>query len=107
MVCYVTPKAHLGLPNCDDVKTGVITYKIAAHAADMAKGHPQALRGRPHQGIDFLVEKVGHERASATGEVRRSSNGNYSPLYQAGYLLWPELLLRRDYVANGRFAQER
>lgn len=40
MLCYVTPKEHLGLPNKDDVKTGVITYKIAAHAADMAKGHP-------------------------------------------------------------------
>jgi len=42
MLCYVTPKEHLGLPNKDDVKTGVITYKIAAHAADLAKGHPGA-----------------------------------------------------------------
>ncbi len=42
MLCYVTPKEHLGLPNKDDVKTGVITYKIAAHAADLAKGHPAA-----------------------------------------------------------------
>ncbi|MEU6647166.1 phosphomethylpyrimidine synthase ThiC [Saccharomonospora sp. NPDC046836] len=42
MLCYVTPKEHLGLPNRDDVKTGVITYKIAAHAADLAKGHPYA-----------------------------------------------------------------
>ncbi|HEY0680936.1 MAG TPA: phosphomethylpyrimidine synthase ThiC [Steroidobacter sp.] len=42
MLCYVTPKEHLGLPNRDDVKTGVITYKIAAHAADLAKGHPGA-----------------------------------------------------------------
>jgi phosphomethylpyrimidine synthase len=40
MLCYVTPKEHLGLPNRDDVKVGVITYKIAAHAADLAKGHP-------------------------------------------------------------------
>jgi phosphomethylpyrimidine synthase len=44
MLCYVTPKEHLGLPNRDDVKTGVITYKIAAHAADLAKGHPAAQR---------------------------------------------------------------
>ncbi|RTL64748.1 MAG: phosphomethylpyrimidine synthase ThiC [Pseudonocardiaceae bacterium] len=44
MLCYVTPKEHLGLPNRDDVKTGVITYKIAAHAADLAKGHPHAQR---------------------------------------------------------------
>ncbi|MFQ8432674.1 phosphomethylpyrimidine synthase ThiC [Amaricoccus sp. W119] len=42
MLCYVTPKEHLGLPDRDDVKTGVITYKIAAHAADLAKGHPAA-----------------------------------------------------------------
>ncbi|MGZ8178365.1 phosphomethylpyrimidine synthase ThiC [Williamsia sp. SKLECPSW1] len=42
MLCYVTPKEHLGLPNRDDVKVGVITYKIAAHAADLAKGHPRA-----------------------------------------------------------------
>lgn len=42
MLCYVTPKEHLGLPNKKDVKDGVITYKIAAHAADLAKGHPSA-----------------------------------------------------------------
>jgi len=42
MLCYVTPKEHLGLPDRDDVKTGVVTYKIAAHAADLAKGHPMA-----------------------------------------------------------------
>ncbi|MFC3674761.1 phosphomethylpyrimidine synthase ThiC [Ferrovibrio xuzhouensis] len=44
MLCYVTPKEHLGLPNRKDVKTGVITYRIAAHAADLAKGHPGAQR---------------------------------------------------------------
>ncbi|REC94239.1 phosphomethylpyrimidine synthase ThiC [Kushneria indalinina] len=44
MLCYVTPKEHLGLPNRDDVKTGIITYKIAAHAADLAKGHPASQR---------------------------------------------------------------
>jgi len=43
MLCYVTPKEHLGLPDRDDVKTGVITYRIAAHAADLAKGHPAAI----------------------------------------------------------------
>ncbi len=42
MLCYVTPKEHLGLPNRDDVKVGVVTYKIAAHAGDLAKGHPRA-----------------------------------------------------------------
>ncbi|MDE5916222.1 MAG: phosphomethylpyrimidine synthase ThiC, partial [Duncaniella sp.] len=42
MICYVTPKEHLALPNLEDVRNGVITYKIAAHAADIAKGHPGA-----------------------------------------------------------------
>ncbi|WP_209123222.1 phosphomethylpyrimidine synthase ThiC [Alkalihalobacillus sp. BA299] len=42
MLCYVTPKEHLGLPNKDDVREGVVTYKLAAHAADLAKGHPNA-----------------------------------------------------------------
>jgi phosphomethylpyrimidine synthase len=42
MLCYVTPKEHLGLPDKNDVKEGMITYKIAAHAADLAKGHPGA-----------------------------------------------------------------
>lgn len=44
MLCYVTPKEHLGLPDKNDVKTGIITYRIAAHAADLAKGHPGAQR---------------------------------------------------------------
>jgi phosphomethylpyrimidine synthase len=43
MLCYVTPKEHLGLPNREDVKTGVVTFKLAAHAADIAKGHPGAI----------------------------------------------------------------
>ena len=42
MLCYVTQKEHLGLPNREDVRDGVVTYKIAAHAADLAKGHPAA-----------------------------------------------------------------
>ena len=42
MLCYVTPKEHLGLPNKEDVREGVVAYKIAAHAADLAKGHPAA-----------------------------------------------------------------
>ena len=46
MLCYVTPKEHLGLPDRDDVKVGVVTYKLAAHAADLAKGHPAARAAR-------------------------------------------------------------
>jgi phosphomethylpyrimidine synthase len=55
MLCYVTPKEHLGLPNRDDVKAGVIAYKIAAHAADLAKGHPGA------QGWDNALSKARFE----------------------------------------------
>jgi phosphomethylpyrimidine synthase len=55
MLCYVTPKEHLGLPNRDDVKAGVIAYKIAAHAADLAKGHPSA------QGWDNALSKARFE----------------------------------------------
>ncbi len=55
MLCYVTPKEHLGLPNKQDVKDGVIAYKIAAHAADLAKGHPGA------QGRDDAISKARFE----------------------------------------------
>ena len=55
LLCYVTPKEHLGLPNREDVKAGVIAYKIAAHAADLAKGHPGARRR------DDLVSKARFE----------------------------------------------
>jgi phosphomethylpyrimidine synthase len=55
MLCYVTPKEHLGLPDRDDVKEGVITYKIAAHAADLAKGHPAA------QALDEAMSKARFE----------------------------------------------
>jgi uncharacterized protein (DUF885 family) len=61
----------------------------------------------PRQCIDFLVERVGHERASATGEVRRSFNGNYSPLYQAGYMLGGLQIrsLYQQLVAAGRMSE--
>lgn len=63
MLCCVTPKEHLGLPNRDDVKTGVITYKIAAHAADLAKQHPGA-----QERDDGLVQ--GSIRVSLARSVR-------------------------------------
>ena len=63
----------------------------------------------PQQCIDFLVDRVGHERASATGEVRRSFNGSYSPLYQAGYMLGAMQLrgLYAQLVASGRLPEKR
>ncbi len=60
MLCYVTPKEHLGLPDADDVKTGVITYKLAAHAADVAKGHPGA------RAWDDELSKAGSSSAGMT-----------------------------------------
>ena len=62
----------------------------------------------PQQCIDFLVERVGHERASATGEVRRSFNGSYSPLYQAGYMLGAMQIrdLYRQLVTSGKIAEK-
>jgi len=58
MLCYVTPKEHLGLPDREDVKQGVITYKIAAHAADLAKAgrEPMRLEARPERGLSVSSE---------------------------------------------------
>ena len=57
MLCYVTPKEHLGLPDREDIREGVIAYKIAAHAADLAKGHPPHNIGItlcPKQGLNSV-----------------------------------------------------
>ncbi len=70
MLCYVTPKEHLGLPNRDDVKAGVIAYKIAAHAADLAKGHPRA-------------RAVG--RRAVEGAVRVPVGGPVQPVARPGH----------------------
>src|SRR4030081_1394133 len=84
MLCYVTPKEHLGLPNRDDVKAGVIAYKIAAHAADLAKGHPTA------QAWDDALSKARFEfrwqdqfALSFDPEAARANNA--SPLPQEGF----------------------
>ena len=83
MLCYVTPKEHLGLPDRDDVKTGVITYKIAAHAADLAKGHPAA--------------KAARRRALARA-LRVPLGGPVQPLARSGD---GALLPRRDAAEGG------
>ena len=67
MLCYVTPKEHLGLPDRDDVKVGVVTYKLAAHAADLAKGHPAA---RVH---DDALSRPASSSAGATSSTCRST----------------------------------
>jgi phosphomethylpyrimidine synthase len=66
MLCYVTPKEHLGLPDRDDVKVGVVTYKLAAHAADLAKGHPAA------QVRDDALSRPASSSAGATSSTCRS-----------------------------------
>ena len=67
MLCYVTPKEHLGLPDRDDVKVGVVTYKLAAHAADLAKGHPAA-----KMRDDALSAAPASNSAGATSSTCRS-----------------------------------
>ena len=74
MLCYVTPKEHLGLPNKEDVRVGVITYKIAAHAADLAKGHPGAqIRDNALSKARYHVrtELLRHEAEPRPEECRR------------------------------------
>ena len=78
MLCYVTPKEHLGLPDRDDVKQGVIAYKIAAHAADLAKGHPAAMA---------------RDNALVRGAVRLPLGGPVQPVARSGD---GALLPRRD-----------
>lgn len=74
---HATPDQRMGALFWRMHRAARIIFSLKFHLGDWTA----------QQCIDFLVDKVGHERASATGEVRRSFNGNYSPLYQAGYLL--------------------
>ena len=87
MLCYVTPKEHLGLPNRDDVKAGVIAYKIAAHAADLAKGHPAA---------------VARDNALSRGALRLPLGGSVQPLARSGHRAQ---LPRRDAAEGGAQAR--
>lgn len=97
----------LGFPETTENRMGMLFWRMhrAARIIFSLKFHLG--EWTPEQCIDFLVERVGHERASATGEVRRSFNGNYSPLYQAGYLLGGMQLraLHREVVGSGRMTE--
>ncbi|KAK1394248.1 hypothetical protein POM88_013304 [Heracleum sosnowskyi] len=93
LLCYVTPKEHLGLPDRDYVKTGVISYKIAAHAADLAKGHPHAQAWDDAMSAEFLTPKKnfsGYGHTSFELKVTISSHR----------LLIPNRSTRLGYVAN-------
>ena len=105
MLCYVTPKEHLGLPNRDDVKAGVIAYKIAAHAADLAKGHPRAQvwDDAPQQGALRVPLGGSVQPGDGPGDrprlPRRDAAG---PRRQGGALLLdvrPEVLQHGDHPA--------
>ena len=98
---------NLGFPETPENRMGMLFWRMhrAARIIFSLKFHLG--EWTPEQCIDFLVDRVGHERASATGEVRRSFNGNYSPLYQAGYLLGGMQLrtLHREVVGSGRMTE--
>ena len=112
MLCYVTPKEHLGLPNRDDVKAGVIAYKIAAHAADLAKGHPAAVarddalsRGPLRVPLGGPVQPVARSRDGAELPRRDAAQGGA----QARPFLLDvraEILLHGDHAAGARLRRQ-
>ena len=95
---------ELGFPETPENRMGMLFWRMHRAARILFSLNFHLGNWTPEECIDFLVERVGHERASATGEVRRSFNGNYSPLYQAGYLLGGMQLraLHRELVGSGR-----
>ena len=112
MLCYVTPKEHLGLPNRDDVKVGVITYKIAAHASDLGKGHPAAqLRddALSRARFDFRWEdqfNLGLDPETARSYPRRDA-AEGRPQGRAFLLdVRPEILLDEDHAGCARLRRD-
>jgi len=97
-----------GFPNTPENRIGMLFWRMhrCARIVFSLKFHLGQMS--PQECIDFLVEKVGHERATATGEVRRSFNGDYSPLYQAGYMLGALQLyaLRKEVVGSGMMTEK-
>lgn len=97
----------LGFPETPENRMGMLFWRMHRAARIIFSLRFHLGEWTPEECIDFLVDRVGHERASATGEVRRSFNGNYSPLYQAGYLLGGMQLraLHRELVGSGRMTE--
>ena len=113
MLCYVTPKEHLGLPDRDDVKQGIIAYKIAAHAADVAKGHPGA-RARDDALSKARFEFRWHDQFNLEprpGDGARLPRRDAAEgLEQGGALLLdvrPEVLLDEDHAGGARVTPRR
>ena len=98
---------NLGFPETPENRMGMLFWRMHRAARIIFSLRFHLGEWTPQQCIDFLVDRVGHERASATGEVRRSFNGNYSPLYQAGYLLGGMQLraLHAELVNGGRMSE--
>ncbi len=108
MLCYVTPKEHLGLPNRDDVKVGVITYKIAAHASDLGKGHPAAQAARRRAQPRPLRLPLGgpvqpRPRPGNRAQLPRRDAAQGRPQGRALLLhVRPEVLLHEDHPGRPR-----
>lgn len=94
----VTPENRIGMLFWRMHRCARIIFSIKFHLGEMT----------PQECVDMLVERVGHERATAEGEVRRSFNGEYSPLYQAGYMLGALQLvkLRKEVVGSGKMSEK-
>jgi hypothetical protein len=112
MLCYVTPKEHLGLPNKKDVKDGIMAYKIAAHAADLAKGHPGAqIRDNAVSKARFEFRwedqfNLGPRSGHRQGLPRRDAAQGQ---HEGGALLLdvrPALLLDEDHAGRARLRRE-
>ena len=110
MLCYVTPKEHLGLPDRDDVKAEVIAYRIAAHAADLAKGHPAAriwddamLKGALRVPLARPVRALALDPETAQLYRRRDPAGRQAPKVGAFLLhVRAEILLDEDFAGSAR-----
>ena len=108
MLCYVTPKEHLGLPNKKDVKDGIIAYKIAAHAADLAKGHPGAQirdNALSKARFEFRWEdqfNLGLDPDTAQGVPRRDAAAGGREARALLLDVRPALLLDEDHAGRAR-----
>jgi uncharacterized protein (DUF885 family) len=94
----------LGFPKTPEDRVGMLFWRMHRAARIIFSLNVHLGKMTPQQAIDFLVERVGHERANAEAEVRRSFNGTYPPLYQAGYMLGGLQLraLYRELVESGK-----
>jgi len=109
MLCYVTPKEHLGLPDRDDVKAGVIAYKLAAHAADLAKGHPRRSSATTHfpRRFEFRWETVqlaSTPKAAAPCTTRRCPRRRIR--FRTSARCAAEVLLDGDYATGAGLRRE-